>query len=50
MAGTRFTTREQARSEIMALVDYYNRTRRHTTYGMRSPIEFEADTNEDDVA
>jgi putative transposase len=50
LAGTRFTTREQARSEIMAFVDYYNRTRRHTTNGMRSPIEFEADTNEDDVA
>ena len=50
LAGTRFTTREQARSEIMAFVDYYNRTRRHTTNGMRSPIDFEADTNEDDAA
>jgi hypothetical protein len=26
----------------MTYLDYYNRTRRHTKTGMRSPVEFEA--------
>jgi putative transposase len=42
LAQRRFTTRNQARAEIMVFVDYYNRLRRHSTNGMRSPVDFEA--------
>jgi putative transposase len=42
LTGRRFATREQARSEIMAFVDYYNRARRHSSLGMRCPIDYEA--------
>jgi putative transposase len=42
LAGRRFATREQARAEVMAFVDYYNRARRQSTLGMRPPITFEA--------
>jgi transposase InsO family protein len=50
LAERTFATREQARAEVMTYLDYYNRTRRHTTNGMRSPIAFEATTNDDDDA
>jgi transposase InsO family protein len=56
LSRRRFTTRNQARAEVTAYLDYYNRIRRHSTNGMRSPIEFEAaaaarhDTDDEEVA
>jgi transposase InsO family protein len=41
LARRRFATRAQARAEVMTFIDYYNRVRRHSTNGMRSPIDFE---------
>jgi putative transposase len=37
----RFATRLQARREVAAWIDDYNRTRRHSALGMRSPIDYE---------
>ncbi len=56
LSGRRFATREGARREVMTFVDYYNRHRRHSSLGMRSPIGYEAaaaaavDTGEQVVA
>jgi len=36
-----FATKHQARREIAAFIDRYNRTRRHSTCEMRSPIAYE---------
>ena len=36
-----FTTKEQARREIAVWIDRYNRVRRHSTIGMRSPVDYE---------
>jgi putative transposase len=39
----RYTTRAEAKQEIFEWLDvFYNRTRRHSTLGYRSPAEFEA--------
>jgi len=36
-----FTTKAQARTRIAAWIDEYNRSRRHSSIGMRSPIDYE---------
>ena len=39
----RYLTREEARQDIFEWIEvFYNRTRRHSTLGYRSPAEFEA--------
>ena len=38
---SRFATRAQARREVADWIDDYNRTRRHSALGMRSPIDYE---------
>lgn len=37
-----FETKAQARREVAAWIDRYNRTRRHSACGMRSPMDYEA--------
>jgi putative transposase len=41
LANNHFQTREQARHEVAAWIDDYNRQRRHSTNGMLSPIDYE---------
>src|SRR5436305_575235 len=51
-AVERFATRAQARTRVSAWIDEYNRDRRHSALGIRSPISYElahADTNSDDA-
>ena len=36
-----FTTKAEARPAVAAWIDDYNRTRRHSALGMRSPIDYE---------
>jgi transposase InsO family protein len=38
-----FTTRAQARAAVVAWIDDYNQHRRHSSIGMRSPIDFECE-------
>jgi putative transposase len=40
-AVERFTTRAQARIRVSAWIDEYNRDRRHSALGMRSPVSYE---------
>jgi transposase InsO family protein len=41
----RYRTREEARQDIFEWIEvFYNRVRRHSTLGYRSPAEFEAMT------
>lgn len=43
--GTRFRTREEARSMIFEYIEvFYNRKRLHSTLGYRSPVEYEKST------
>ena len=38
----RYQTRDQARQDIVSYIEgFYNVTRRHSTLGYRSPLEFE---------
>ena len=37
----RFATRAQARTRVAAWIDEYNRDRKHSALGMRSPIDYE---------
>jgi transposase InsO family protein len=37
----RFATREQARRAVAAWIDEYNTIRRHSTNGLRSPVDYE---------
>ena len=37
----RFATKAQARAKIAAWIDEYNRERKHSSIGMRSPIDYE---------
>ncbi len=39
--GSRFATRAGARRAVVDWIDDYNRTRRHSALGMRSPIAYE---------
>jgi len=36
-----FATKNQARREVAAFIDRYNRLRRHSTCEMRSPVDYE---------
>jgi transposase InsO family protein len=36
-----FTTKAEARQAVAAWIDDYNRDRRHSALGMRSPIDYE---------
>ena len=38
----RFKTKAEARRAVAGYIDRYNRTRRHSTCEMKSPIQFEA--------
>lgn len=42
LAHHHFTTRAQARAAVVAFVEEYNQTRRHSTNGMLAPAAFEA--------
>jgi putative transposase len=42
LSRTTFRTTEEARREVAAWIDRYNRTRRHSVCGMSSPIDYEA--------
>ena len=47
----RFATKAQARARVAAWIDEYNRDRKHSSIGMRSPINYElAARNHQDVA
>jgi transposase InsO family protein len=37
----RFATKAQARTRVAAWIDEYNRDRKHSSNGMRSPINYE---------
>jgi putative transposase len=37
----RFATKAQARSRVAAWIDDYNRDRKHSACGMRSPVDYE---------
>jgi transposase InsO family protein len=39
--GSRFAIRAEARPAVADWIDDYNRTRRHSALGMRSPIAYE---------
>jgi transposase InsO family protein len=41
LSRTRFRTKEEARRRVAAWIDTYNRTRRHSVCGMKSPIDYE---------
>jgi putative transposase len=40
----RFATTAQARTRVAAGIDEYNRDRKHSACGMRSPIDYELTT------
>jgi Integrase core domain len=37
-----FPTKQAARQEIARFIDWYNRIRRHSSFAIKSPVEFEA--------
>jgi transposase InsO family protein len=37
----RFTTKAAAQSRVAAWIDEYNRARKHSSIGMRSPLDYE---------
>jgi transposase InsO family protein len=39
---THFKTKAAARREVARFIDWYNRTRRHSSCEMKPPVEFEA--------
>ena len=44
MHGRRYRTRQEARADLFEYIEvFYNRTRRHSTLGSRSPIQFMQD-------
>jgi transposase InsO family protein len=42
LSRRRFATKAEARREVAAFIDRYNRVRRHSTCEMKSPVEYEA--------
>lgn len=42
LSRTKFQTKEEARRRVATWIDLYNRTRRHSVCGMKSPIDYEA--------
>lgn len=44
---THFATKVQARTAVAAFIDDYNRRRRHSALGMRSPVDYELDRAHD---
>jgi putative transposase len=39
--GTRYATRDEAITDLFAYIEpFYNRTRRHSTLGYKSPTQF----------
>ena len=42
LSRTTFRTKEEARRRVAAWIDNYNRRRRHSVCGMKSPIDYEA--------
>jgi transposase InsO family protein len=42
LSRTTFPTKEKARRRVAAWIDNYNRRRRHSVCGMKSPIDYEA--------
>jgi putative transposase len=42
LARHRFSTKAEARREVAAFIDWYNRARRHSSCQGKSPLEFEA--------
>jgi putative transposase len=39
--GTRYRTREEARADVFEYIEvFYNRSRRHSTLGLKSPTQF----------
>ena len=43
----RFATKARARARVAAWIDEYNRDRKHSSVGMRSPIDYERDLRAD---
>jgi putative transposase len=41
LSRRQFATKHQARREVATFIDRYNRTRRHSTCEMRSPVDYE---------
>jgi putative transposase len=42
--GTRYRTREEARADVFEYIEvFYNRSRRHSTLGLKSPMQFMQD-------
>jgi putative transposase len=41
LSRSTFATKAEARGRVAAWIDNYNRTRRHSTCGMKSPIDYE---------
>jgi putative transposase len=44
----RFATKAQARARVAAWIDEYNRDRKHSSIGMRSPIDYELTLDDGD--
>ena len=42
LSRTTFRTKEEARRRVALFIDNYNRRRRHSVCGMKSPIDYEA--------
>ena len=42
LSRTTFRTKEEARRRVATWIDNYNRRRRHSVCGMKSPIDYEA--------
>jgi putative transposase len=41
LSRRQFATKDQARREVAAVIDRYNRLRRHSTCEMRPPVDYE---------
>ncbi len=46
----RFATKVQARARVAAWIDEYNRDRKHSSIGLRSPIDYELTLRDGDQA